>query len=202
MYPHSLVHLERKSGGRAVTSFWAAKASIIEEFYEGKLHTGNCVEDVEKSAETFFDLFLRTVTARPQDKGRVRKNFQIRWAENEMPKPEVISCTFLNSETQRLQWKWINNRGKIKPSISAFYGIIIYMYFMGNKQHKLPHIHVKYQEHEVIVEIPEGNVLEGNIPSSKMKLLQAWIEIHKDELMADWELAASGEHPYKIDPLR
>ena len=88
------------------------------------------------------------------------------------------------------------------PSISASYGIIIYMYFMDNKQHKLPHIYVKYQEHEVIVEIPDGNVLEGKIPASKMKLLQAWIEIHKDELMADWELAVSGEHPYKIDPLR
>ena len=52
------------------------------------------------------------------------------------------------------------------------------------------------------MEIPEVNVLEGNIPTSIMKLLQAWIEIHKDELMADWELAVSGEHPYKIDPLR
>lgn len=71
------------------------------------------------------------------------------------------------------------------PSISAFYGIIVYMYFMDNKQHKLPHIHVKYQEHEVIVDIPDGNVLEGNIPKSKMKLLQAWIEIHQEELMAD-----------------
>lgn len=88
------------------------------------------------------------------------------------------------------------------PSISAFYGIIIYMYFMDNKQHKLPHVHAKYQEYEVVVEIPEGNVLDGNIPVAKMKLLQAWIEIHKDELMADWELAVSGEHPYKIEPLR
>ena len=88
------------------------------------------------------------------------------------------------------------------PAILTFYGIIIYMYFMDNKQHKLPHIHVKYQEYEVIVEIPEGNVLEGKIPSRQMKLLQAWIEIHKDELMADWELSVSGEHPYKIEPLR
>lgn len=45
-------------------------------------------------------------------------------------------------------------------------------------------------------------MLEGSIPSSKMKLLQAWIELHKDELMADWELAISGEQPYKIGPLR
>ncbi len=88
------------------------------------------------------------------------------------------------------------------PAISMFYGIIIYMYFMDNKQHKKPHIHVKYQDNEVIVEIPNGEVLEGSIPNSKMKLLQAWIELHKEELVADWELAVSGQQPYKIDPLR
>ena len=79
---------------------------------------------------------------------------------------------------------------------------IDYMYFMDNKQHKLPHIHVKYQDDEVVVAIPEGEVLEGSIPVSKMKLLQAWIELHKDELVADWDLAVSGQQPYKIDPLR
>jgi hypothetical protein len=52
------------------------------------------------------------------------------------------------------------------------------------------------------VQIPDGTVLDGSIPNSKMKLLQAWIELHKDELMADWELAVAGEQPYKIDPLR
>ncbi len=88
------------------------------------------------------------------------------------------------------------------PAISTFYGIIVYMYFMDNKQHKLAHIHAKYQGDEVVVSIPEGDVLEGSIPPQKMKLLQAWIEIHKDELVADWELAVSGEQPYKIEPLR
>jgi shikimate kinase len=76
------------------------------------------------------------------------------------------------------------------------------MYFMDNKQHKLPHIHVKYQDDEVIVHIPDGTVLEGSIPQSKMKLLQAWIELHREELLADWALAVSGEQPYKIEPLR
>jgi len=88
------------------------------------------------------------------------------------------------------------------PSISMFHGIIIYIYFNDNKQHKLPHIHVRYQDDEVILEIPNGEVLEGKIPNSKMKLIQAWIEIHKDELMADWNLAVNGEQPYKIEPLR
>lgn len=88
------------------------------------------------------------------------------------------------------------------PSISAFYGIIIYMYFKDNRQHKLPHIHAKYQGDEVVVSIPDGEVLSGSINKSKMKLLLAWMEIHKDELIADWELAVSGELPYKIEPLR
>jgi len=83
-----------------------------------------------------------------------------------------------------------------------FYGLIVYMYFIDNKQHNLAHVHVKYQENEVIVSIPDGAILEGQIPNSKMKLLQAWIELHKDELVADWELAVSGEQPYKIEPLR
>ena len=56
--------------------------------------------------------------------------------------------------------------------------------------------------HGIIVAIPDGEVLDGSIPNSKMKLLQAWIELHKDELVADWELTVSGQQPYKIDPLR
>ncbi len=88
------------------------------------------------------------------------------------------------------------------PAISMFYGIIVYMYFMDNRQHHRPHIHAKYQGQEAIVAIPDGEVLDGRIPNSKMKLLQAWIELHKDELVADWELTVSGQQPYKIDPLR
>lgn len=78
----------------------------------------------------------------------------------------------------------------------------MYVYFLDNKQHHSPHIHAKYQEHEVVIEIPSGNILEGNLPQSKMKLLHAWMEIHKDELMAAWQLVVEGERPPKIEPLR
>jgi len=88
------------------------------------------------------------------------------------------------------------------PSISMFYGIIIYMYFMDNKQHQMPHIHAKYQDYEIVLSIPNGEVLEGEIPKSKLKLLSAWIELHQDELMANWQLAISGQQLYKIEPLR
>jgi hypothetical protein len=83
-----------------------------------------------------------------------------------------------------------------------FYGLIVYMYYMDNKQHKTPHIHVQYQDDEVVVAIGDGQVLGGSIPIAKMKLLQAWIELHRDELIADWQLAVNGESVYKIDPLR
>jgi hypothetical protein len=53
-----------------------------------------------------------------------------------------------------------------------------------------------------VVSIADGKVLEGRLPPAKMRLLLAWIEIHKDELAADWELAASGQQPYRIEPLR
>ena len=66
-----------------------------------------------------------------------------------------------------------------------FYGVIVYMYFIDNKQHQMPHIHAKYQDNEVVVAIPNGEILEGSIPNSKMKLLQAWIELYKDELIAN-----------------
>ena len=88
------------------------------------------------------------------------------------------------------------------PVISMFYGIIVSLYFVDNRQHKKPHIHVKYQDKEAVISLPGGGVLEGSLPPSKMKLVAAWIEIHRDELMADWDLAVSGQHPYKIEPLR
>ncbi len=86
--------------------------------------------------------------------------------------------------------------------ISMFYGIVVSMYFLDMRRHHVPHIHVKYQDQEVVIAIPDGEILEGELKPNKLKLVQAWIEIHQDELMADWELAASGETVFRIEPLR
>ena len=59
-----------------------------------------------------------------------------------------------------------------------------------------------YQDHNAIIEIPSGTIIEGKLPKSKQKLVDAWIEIHRDELVADWELAINGEPIFKIDPLK
>ena len=48
----------------------------------------------------------------------------------------------------------------------------------------------------------EGDLLEGTIPVSKRKLVEAWIEIHKEELKANWKLLDEGEQFFKIEPLK
>ncbi len=88
------------------------------------------------------------------------------------------------------------------PTISMFYGILIAILFEDNDQHHLPHIHVRYSGEKASIAIEDGRVLAGYIPAKQLKLVQAWIEIHKDELFADWELAVAGEQPYKIAPLQ
>ncbi len=87
------------------------------------------------------------------------------------------------------------------PIISMFYGIIIRLYLIDNQQHNLPHLHAKYAEFESSIGIADGEVLAGSLPRKQLRLVQAWIELHHDELLADWELVANGEQPYKIDPL-
>ena len=87
------------------------------------------------------------------------------------------------------------------PTLSIFYGIIVRMYNEKGGKHSMPHIHAEYQDDEVVVDL-EGNIIEGNIPKNKMHLLTAWIEIHREDLQANWKLLSSGDGYFKIDPLR
>ncbi len=87
------------------------------------------------------------------------------------------------------------------PIISMFYGIIIRLYVLDNKHHQIPHIHARYAEYEASISIEDGEILAGELPRKQLRLVQAWIELRRDELIADWHLAAIGESPYKIEPL-
>jgi hypothetical protein len=87
------------------------------------------------------------------------------------------------------------------PTISMFYGIIIRMY-CAPKEHNPPHIHVYYQEDKAIINLNSIELTEGSLPKNKLRLVLAWVELHQEELLADWQLAQNGELPFKIDPLR
>ena len=87
------------------------------------------------------------------------------------------------------------------PVLSAFFGIIVRMYKENGGKHKMPHIHAEYSGDEVVVTL-DGEILEGEIPKPKMKLLDAWMEIHREDLEANWTLLSSGEQFFRIDPLK
>ena len=76
------------------------------------------------------------------------------------------------------------------------------MYFYDNKKHNLPHIHVKYQNDEAVFSIIDGILIEGKLTKNKIKLVEAWIEIHREDLIADWQLAIEGQQIFKIEPLK
>mgnify|MGYP000101125504 CR=1 FL=1 len=86
------------------------------------------------------------------------------------------------------------------PALSMFFGIIIYMYREIGERHQRPHIHAQYQDEEAVISL-DGDVLEGALPGRKLKLVLAWIEIHQDELAANWKLLSDGQEAFKIPPL-
>ena len=88
------------------------------------------------------------------------------------------------------------------PSISMFYGIVIYMFFDDNKQHKKPHIHAVYGDNKAVFDIEDAEILSGKFPHKETKHVQSWIFLRQKELMANWQLAVNSETPYKIEPLR
>lgn len=75
------------------------------------------------------------------------------------------------------------------------------MYLLDNIHQHFPHIYAKFAEFEASISIIAGEILAGELPKKQLRLVQSWIELRRDELMADWELAISEELPYKIAPL-
>jgi hypothetical protein len=84
------------------------------------------------------------------------------------------------------------------PFITMFYGIIITMYF----DEKLPaHFHAEFRDHTALFDL-DGNIIKGEFPIDKRKLVDAWTVLHKEELAADWELARDKENVMPIAPLK
>jgi hypothetical protein len=87
------------------------------------------------------------------------------------------------------------------PELSRFEGMLIKLLYNDTIQHNKPHVHVYYAEHEASVAI-DGDLLGGSLPLKKLKLLQAWMILHEEELYAAWNKAVRNEPFEKIEPLR
>jgi hypothetical protein len=75
------------------------------------------------------------------------------------------------------------------------------MYSEPDNRHKVPHIHAEFQGEKAVFSLA-GELLEGNLPNKKRKLVEAWISIHEDDLKANWGLLIEGQQSFKIPPLQ
>jgi hypothetical protein len=82
------------------------------------------------------------------------------------------------------------------PTISAFYGILIRMFF---NDHAPPHFHARYGEFEATIDTLV--VIQGQLPSRALNLAQEWAMIHREELLEAWRLCRENRPPRKIEPL-
>jgi len=84
------------------------------------------------------------------------------------------------------------------PEICRFYGIVIHMFF---NEHNPPHFHANYGEFRITVNL-QNEVINGFMPKRALKLIFEWMELHKNEILENWNKCQKGELPDKIEPLK
>lgn len=82
------------------------------------------------------------------------------------------------------------------PVLARFYGIVIRMYFLGS-EHNPPHIHAIYGDNTAALDIRDGSLLDGELPSRAAAMVREWIGLHQDALVEMWET----QEFRKLDPL-
>lgn len=80
-------------------------------------------------------------------------------------------------------------------------GIIIRMYAEAGAPHHLPHLHAYSQEDVGIFGLDPIEPIAGSLPRRQRRLVEAWAELHQDELLENWDRLQSGRPPAKIEPL-
>lgn len=83
------------------------------------------------------------------------------------------------------------------PEISRFLGIVVAIFY---KDHRPPHFHAKYGSFAIVVQINDG-VVEGRFPARALALVIEWYNLHKSELLEDWQLAEQLKPLNPIEPL-
>jgi hypothetical protein len=87
------------------------------------------------------------------------------------------------------------------PEISRFFGIIIRMYAEAGGQHHPPHFHAYYQEDVAIYGVDTIDHLAGSLPRRQQRFVEAWAEIHQQQLLENWGRLQQGRPPRRIEPL-
>jgi len=88
------------------------------------------------------------------------------------------------------------------PELCRFFGVIIRMFAEAGEPHHRPHFHAYSQEEVAIFGIDSIEMIAGTLPLRQRRLVEAWAELHQEELLANWERLQAGMVPRKIEPLR
>ena len=87
------------------------------------------------------------------------------------------------------------------PEISRFFGLIVRMYAEPNSPHHRPHLHAYYQDETAVIAIDDVELIAGNLPRRQQRLIEAWTELHQEELQDNWGRLQAGQPPHAIEPL-
>jgi hypothetical protein len=87
------------------------------------------------------------------------------------------------------------------PEISRFFGIIIRMYWEAGAPHHSPHFHAYYQDYVAVYGIDTIELVAGSLPRRQRRLVEAWAELHQQELIEDWQRLQAGQSPLPVQPL-
>ncbi len=87
------------------------------------------------------------------------------------------------------------------PELSRFYGIVIRMYMEVGAPHHLPHFHAYYQDDVAVIGLAPIELVAGSLPRRQQRLVEAWAELHEQELLNDWNRLQAGQTPLPVEPL-
>jgi len=76
------------------------------------------------------------------------------------------------------------------------------MYWEAGAPHHAPHFHAYYQDSTAIFSIDPIELMEGSMPKRQTRLVEAWAELHQNELRSDWQRLQAGQRPLPIEPLK
>lgn len=88
------------------------------------------------------------------------------------------------------------------PEIARFFGIVIRMYAEPASPHHLPHLHAYYEACGVVYGIQPIKRMGGALPLRQLRLVEAWAELHQEQLLDNWNRLQSGRPPLPIAPLQ
>ncbi len=88
------------------------------------------------------------------------------------------------------------------PELSRFFGIIIRMYSEAGMSHHVAHFHAYFGDEAAVFSIEPIELIAGSFPQKQRRLVEAWAELHQEELRADWQRLHSGRAAMPIEPLK